>query len=71
MSPRHCDSPLVLSHKVFKVKRKTYADRVRTPQTSNKVEAGWLGKRTRPNPDSVDEDLLQLYSKGDGSVKIF
>jgi len=69
MSPRHCDSPLVLSHKVFKVKRKTYADRVRTPQTSTKVEAGWLGKRTRPNPDSVDADLLHLYSQGDGDFE--
>jgi len=66
MSPRHCDLPLVLSPKVFKVKRKTYADRARVPQTCTKVESSWLGKMTSPNPDGFDEDLLKLYSQGDG-----
>jgi len=69
MSPRHCDSPLVLSHKVFKVERKTYANKVRIPRNCSKVESGWLGKRDHPNPNSFDEDLLNLYSQGDGDFE--
>ena len=70
MSPRHCDSPLPLSYQVFKVKRKTYANRVRIPQTNTKPESGWLGKRTGPDHDNIDQDLLNLYSQGDGLVRV-
>jgi len=69
MSPRHCDSPLPLSYQVFKVKRKTYANRVRIPQTNTKPESGWLGKRTGPDHDNIDQDLLNLYSQGDGNFE--
>ena len=65
MSP-HCDSPLVLSSKRFKVKRKTYSDRVRIPQP--KPETGWLGKTGARSVPDLDRDLLNLYADDDGLV---
>ena len=58
MSPRQCDSPLVLTYKTSKVKRKIYTDRAKTALLhTNGIESGWLGKKARPDVAKDDKTL--------------
>ena len=58
MSPRQCDSPLVLTYKTSKVKRERYTHRAKTAllHTSG-IESGWLGKKARPDVAKDDKTL--------------
>jgi len=84
MSPRD-DSPLIKS-RVFKVKKKTYENKVRIPQSragnivrtsQARSDSGWLGKKDQSLtsdlkvPKDFDRDLLNLYSNSNGYVVVF